>query len=129
LDEGGGHLVESPKSMLGYRLDPPVRQIIVNIAAHIFEHIRLTATRQFSVPVRGAVIGRPVEFRSSMGEVGGAQALELLREAAAIAGFDDVSFLEEPAAAAMHYHLGLAERQSTLIVDIGGGTTDIAYAE
>lgn len=129
LDEGGGHLVESPKSMLGYRLDPPVRQIIVNIAAHILEHIRLTATRQFGVPVRGAVIGRPVEFRSSMGEAGGAQALELLREAAAIAGFDDVSFLEEPAAAAMHYHLGLAERQSTLIVDIGGGTTDIAYAE
>lgn len=129
LEEGGGHLVESPKSMLGYRLDPPVRQIIVNIAAHILEHIRLTATRQFGVPVRGAVIGRPVEFRSSMGAAGGAQALELLREAAAIAGFDEVSFLEEPAAAAMHYHRQLAERQYTLIVDIGGGTTDIAYAE
>ncbi|KRE89212.1 heat-shock protein Hsp70 [Frateuria sp. Soil773] len=129
LDEGGGHLVESPKSMLGYRLDPPVRQVIVNIAAHILEHIRLTATRQFGVPVRGAVIGRPVEFRSSMGEAGGAQALELLREAAAIAGFDEVAFLEEPAAAAMHYHLELAERRRTLIVDIGGGTTDVAYAE
>ena len=129
LDEGGGHLVESPKSMLGYRLDPPVRQIIVNIATHILEHIRLTATRQFGVPVRDAVIGRPVEFRSSMGEAGGRQALELLREAAATAGFDEVSFLEEPAAAAMHYHLELAQRQRTLIVDIGGGTTDIAYAE
>lgn len=129
LEEGGGHLVESPKSMLGHRLDPPVRQVIVNIAAHILEHIRLTATRQFGVPVRGAVIGRPVEFRSSMGAAGGAQAMELLREAAALAGFDEVAFLEEPAAAAMHYHLELAKRQRTLIVDIGGGTTDVAYAE
>jgi hypothetical chaperone protein len=129
LDEGSGHLIESPKSMLGYRLDPPVRKVIVNIAAHILEHIRLTATRQLGVPVRGAVIGRPVEFRSSMGEAGGVQALELLREAAGIAGFDDVSFLEEPAAAAMHYHLQLAERQRTLIVDIGGGTTDLAWAD
>ncbi|MGC1550397.1 MAG: Hsp70 family protein [Rhodanobacter sp.] len=129
LEEGTGHLIESPKSMLGYRLDAPVRRIIVSIAAHILEHIRLTATRQLGVAVRGAVIGRPVEFRSSMGPSGGDQALELLREAAGIAGFDEVSFLEEPTAAAMHYHLSLDERQHALIVDIGGGTTDVAYAE
>lgn len=129
LEEGTGHLIESPKSMLGYRLDPPVRRTIVSIAAHILEHVRLTATRQLGVPVRGAVIGRPVEFRSSMGAAGGVQALELLREAAAIAGFDEVTFLEEPAAAAMHYHRSLADRQRVLIVDIGGGTTDLAYAE
>lgn len=129
LVEGTGHLIESPKSMLGYRLDSSVRRTIVNIAAHILEHIRLTATRQFDVPVRSAVIGRPVEFRSSMGPAGGEQALDLLREAAAIAGFDEVSFLEEPAAAAMHYHLSLTHRQHALIVDIGGGTTDVAFAE
>lgn len=126
LEEGTGHLIESPKSMLGYRLDPPVRRTILNIAAHILEHIRLTATQQLGTPVRGAVIGRPVEFRSSMGESGGEQALELLREAAAIAGFDEVSFLEEPAAAAMHYHLSLAERQLALIVDIGGPLTEFS---
>jgi hypothetical chaperone protein len=129
LEEGTGNLIESPKSMLGYKLDPRVRKIIVSIAAHILEHIRLTATQQLGVAVRGAVIGRPVEFRSSMGAAGGAQALELLREAAGIAGFDEVSFLEEPAAAAMHYHRSLAERQPALIVDIGGGTTDVAWAE
>ena len=38
------------------------------------------------------------------GRAGAEQALEILREAAAVAGFDEVSFLEEPAAAAMHYH-------------------------
>jgi hypothetical chaperone protein len=128
LESGGGNLIESPKSMFGYRLDPQVRKVIVHIATHILEHIRLTASRQFGVPVRGAVIGRPVEFRSSMGAQGSAQAIEILREAAALAGFDQVTFLEEPAAAAMHYHQSLQQRQYALIVDIGGGTTDVAHA-
>jgi hypothetical chaperone protein len=129
LDSGGGNLIESPKSMFGYRLDPQVRKVIVHIATHILEHIRLTASRQFGAPVRGAVIGRPVEFRSSMGAQGSAQAIEILREAAAVAGFDQVRFLEEPAAAAMHNHNSLHAPQHALIVDIGGGTTDVAHAE
>jgi hypothetical chaperone protein len=128
LESGGGNLIESPKSMFGYRLDPQVRKVIVHIATHILEHIRLTASRQFGAPVRGAVIGRPVEFRSSMGAQGSEQAIEILREAAAVAGFDHVTFLEEPAAAAMHYHQSLRQRQYALIVDIGGGTTDVAHA-
>jgi len=129
LEYGDGNLIESPKSMLGFRMDPQVRKVIVHIATHILEHIRLTAGRQLGEPVRSAVIGRPVQFRSSMGERGSEQAVELLREAAAVAGFDEVSFLEEPAAAAMHYHKSLAARQRALIVDIGGGTTDVAFAE
>ncbi|BDU22430.1 heat-shock protein Hsp70 [Dyella sp. GSA-30] len=129
LDSGGGNLIESPKSMFGYRLDPQVRKVIVHIATHILEHIRLTASRQFGAPVRGAVIGRPVEFRSSMGAKGSEQAIDILREAAAIAGFDTVNFLEEPAAAAMHYHKSLDTRQPALIVDIGGGTTDVTFAQ
>jgi hypothetical chaperone protein len=128
LEIGGGNLIESPKSMFGFRLDPQVRKVIVHIATHILEHIRLTASRQFSVPVRGAVIGRPVEFRSSMGAQGSLQAIEILRESAAAAGFDAVTFLEEPAAAAMHYHHSLEQRQETLVVDIGGGTTDVSHA-
>lgn len=129
MDSGGGNLVESPKSMFGYRMDPRVRKVVVNIATHILEHIRLTATRQLGVAVRGAVIGRPVVFRSSMGQKGGEQAIEILREAAVAAGFDDIAFLEEPAAAAMHYHKQLQAPQQALIVDIGGGTTDVTYAE
>lgn len=129
LEYGDGNLIESPKSMLGFRMDPQVRKVIVHIATHILEHIRLTASRQLGEPVRSAVIGRPVQFRSSMGERGSEQAVELIREAAAVAGFDEVSFLEEPAAAAMHYHKSLATRQRALIVDIGGGTTDVAFAE
>lgn len=129
LAEGGGHLMQSPKSMLGYQLHPRAREAITGIAAHILEHVRLTAGQQLGVPVRAATLGRPVCFRSSMGDAGGEQALAILREAATVAGFDEVDFLEEPAAAALHHHAGSRERHSTLVFDVGGGTTDIALAD
>ncbi|KAB7763825.1 Hsp70 family protein [Xanthomonas maliensis] len=126
--EGEGSLVQSPKSMLGYNLHPRARQTITGIATHVLEHIRLTASRQFEQPIRTATLGRPVQFRSSIGEAGNAQALDILHTAAIAAGFDSVDFLEEPAAAAMHYHVSHTTRHDTLVVDIGGGTTDIAHA-
>ena len=129
LLEGSGNLVQSPKSMLGFNLHPRAKETITGIAAHILEHIRLTASQQLGTTVRAATLGRPVRFRSSMGEAGGEQALALLREAAAQAGFDSIEFLEEPAAAALHYHAGSPQRHTTLVVDIGGGTTDIALAD
>ncbi|HEX7803966.1 MAG TPA: Hsp70 family protein [Pseudoxanthomonas sp.] len=129
LEEGSGHLVQSPKSMLGYDLLPRARKTITGIAAQILEHIRLTAGEQLGSDVRLATIGRPVRFRSSLGPAGGEQALDILAEAAQIAGFEAVDFLEEPAAAALHYHAGSDTRHSTLVVDVGGGTTDIAHAQ
>jgi len=128
LLEGSGHLVQSPKSMLGYDLLPRARQTITGIATQILEHIRITASEQLDTEVRTATIGRPVQFRSSMGPAGGEQALDILAEAAQVAGFESVDFLEEPAAAALHYHASSPTRHSTLVVDIGGGTTDIAHA-
>nr|WP_220484722.1 Hsp70 family protein [Stenotrophomonas koreensis] len=126
--EEEGNLVQSPKSMLGYQLHPRARQTIAGIAAHILEHIRLTASRQFGQTIRTAVLGRPVQFRSSIGDAGNEQALSILREAAAAAGFDAVEFLEEPAAAAMAHHAASHQRHDVVVVDIGGGTTDIAHA-
>ena len=129
LEEGSGHLVQSPKSMLGYDLLPRARATITGIAAQILEHMRIAASEQLDTEIRLATIGRPVQFRSSMGPEGGEQALDILAEAAQIAGFDAVDFLEEPVAAALHYHATSEVRHSTLVVDIGGGTTDIAHAQ
>jgi hypothetical chaperone protein len=128
FEENEGNLVQSPKSMLGYNLHPRAKQTITGIATHILEHIRLTASRQLQHNVRSALLGRPVQFRSSIGAAGNDQALDILRSAALAAGFDDVEFLEEPAAAAMHYHAVSADRHEAVIVDVGGGTTDIAHA-
>jgi molecular chaperone DnaK (HSP70) len=126
---GSGHLVVSPKSMLGYRLHGQARNTLLGIATHILGHIRSTASRQLGTQVRSAVLGRPVQFRSSMGDAGGVQAVEILTDAAHAAGFEEVEFLEEPAAAAMGYHRGEHDQRRTLVVDIGGGTTDLAIFE
>ncbi len=128
FEENDGNLVQSPKSMLGYSLHPRARQTITGIATHILEHIRLTASQQLGANIRSATLGRPVQFRSSIGEAGNAQALEILGAAAIAAGFDQVDFLEEPAAAAMHYHAGSPQQHEVVVVDVGGGTTDIAHA-
>lgn len=53
----------------------------------------------------------------------------MLTEAAIAAGFLDIEFLEEPSAAAWDHHTQIQEKATVLIVDIGGGTTDIAFSE
>lgn len=128
FEEDEGNLVQSPKSMLGFNLHPRAKQTITGIATHILEHIRLTASAQLGQPIREALLGRPVQFRSSIGEAGNDQALGILEDAARAAGFDEVAFMEEPAAAAMHYHATSKRAHEAVIVDIGGGTTDIAHA-
>jgi hypothetical chaperone protein len=129
LEEGEGHLVQSPKSMLGFDLNPRSRKIFIDIAANILEHIRLTATRQLKSPVRQATIGRPVLFRSSLGNKGTEQAMSILREGASAAGFDTIDFMEEPVAAALSFHRSTPQRLRALVLDVGGGTTDLAYVE
>jgi len=129
IDGGAGQLVVSPKSMLGYKLEARARDTLLGIATQLLRHIRLTASAQLGSEVRAAILGRPVRFRSSMKEAGGVQALEILTDAAYAAGFDEVEFLEEPAAAAYGYHAQTRRPRRTLIVDIGGGTTDMALAD
>lgn len=129
MASGSGHLVVSPKSMLGYKLEGSARETLLRIATQLLSHIRTKASAQLGTEVRAAVMGRPVRFRSSMKEAGSAQALEILTDAAYAAGFDAIDFLEEPAAAAYGYHRELTAPSRTLILDIGGGTTDIALAD
>lgn len=124
-----GRLIQSPKSMLGFKLGEPQRVAIVRIVANVLRHIRLAASEQLGADVTEATIGRPVTFRSSMGAAGSKQAISLLREAASQAGFTSVDFLAEPAAAAITYHANSSVKRRTVIVDVGGGTTDIALGE
>ncbi|HIE5095657.1 MAG: heat-shock protein Hsp70 [Stenotrophomonas sp.] len=128
MRSGEGHLVVSPKSMLGYALLPSARETLLSISTHILSYIRETASAQLGTDVRKAVLGRPVAFRSSQGEAGNEMALSILTDAAMAAGFEEVSFLEEPAAAAFEHHRQVELPTRVLIFDIGGGTTDIAMA-
>lgn len=75
-------------------------------------------------PVTGVTLGRPVRF--SADPAADRQAEETLRQAALLAGFEEVDFELEPVAAALFYEQSLDRPQNTLIFDFGGGTLDIA---
>ena len=129
IDDPRGRLFQSPKSMIGFKLLPGVREVVQNVLTSILSHIRITAQQRFGQEVDSAVIGRPVHFKSSMGEAGDEQALAILRDAASAAGFDRVDFLYEPEAAALDYHQRSPDRHVVLVVDIGGGTCDLCLAQ
>ena len=71
------------------------------------------------------VLGRPVHFVD--GDAAADQAAETaLAEIAAVVGFKEIAFQFEPIAAALQYEAGVAREEIVLIVDIGGGTSDIS---
>ena len=88
-------------------------------------YFRQAAEQQIGLPVDTAVIGRPVQFHGTRGQAGNQQAIDIMREAAKLAGFTRAEFLEEPIAAAYKAEHTLSKPTNTLVVDIGGGTTDI----
>lgn len=128
IQDPRGRLFQSPKSMIGFRLMPGVRDVVQAVLARLLTHIRLAARQHFGRDVDSAVIGRPVHFKSSMGAAGDEQALALLRDAARDAGFDRVDFMYEPEAAALDYHQRSPQRHGVLVVDVGGGTCDLCLA-
>lgn len=123
-----GALVESPKSMLGYRLANGVREHIERIVTALLRHVRETAEAQFGTAISTATLGRPVVFKGTGGPESQRQAEDILRESARRAGFAAIDFEYEPIAAALYHHDGLERAEDTLIVDIGGGTTDVTQA-
>ncbi|MGE8359559.1 Hsp70 family protein [Pseudomonas sp.] len=126
---GEGRLFQSIKSMLGFRLATQHVTLISDVVSRILRHVRETASKQLGVNVTHATIGRPVMFRGQLGEQSDEQPLAMLQRAARDAGFEEVDFLEEPIAAAIGYHTSSPGKHLALIVDIGGGTTDLALAE
>lgn len=124
-----GRIFQSPKSMLGYKLEPRLQDVVVGVVTQILAHIRAVAQQQLGVEVNAVVLGRPVVFRGLLGSNDDQAPQALLERAAREAGFSDVAFLMEPSAAAFGYHRQSASSCQALIIDIGGGTTDVAYAQ
>ncbi len=120
-----GRLIYSPKNFLGANLLSGQQEAFVGLIAKQLTFFKESAEKQLGQAVTGVVIGRPVKYHGTRGEEGNQQALEIMRKAAAQAGFEKVEFLEEPIAAAYRIEQNLAEEKVALVVDIGGGTTDI----
>lgn len=120
-----GRLIYSPKNFLGANLVAGQQEAFIGIIAKQLEFFRLSAEQQLQKRVDTAVIGRPVKFHGTRGEEGNNQAINIMRKAAEKAGFSKVEFLEEPIAAAYKIERQLSAPTNVLVVDIGGGTTDI----
>ncbi len=122
-DPLGGVFIRSPKSMLGSRLTAAQTQVYEKVCALMLQHIRQKAGGE---TLEYAVLGRPIHFQGIDGAKGDDRAETILRAAAASVGFKEIQFAYEPVAAAIEYERTLSREQKVLVVDIGGGTSDIS---
>lgn len=123
-DPMGGFFMRSPKSFLATELKTEYRNTFVKIVEKILAHIKSQAEKSLGQEFRGIVLGKPINYHGTRGSTGNEDALEIMRRAAANAGFEDVKFFFEPVAAALSINSDSIDSAVNLIVDVGGGTTD-----
>ncbi len=126
---GEGRLMQSIKSHLASRglVGTTIygRQVkLEDLIARIVLDLRAGAEATFGRIDGPVVVGRPVRYVGSKGVDDDDFAVERMRKALAIAGFDDVRFAFEPVAAASHYEQRLDHDEVLLVGDFGGGTAD-----
>ncbi|MDX2485338.1 MAG: Hsp70 family protein [Pseudodonghicola sp.] len=126
-----GRYMRALKSVLGQpllhekRLIGGRRRTLAAIITEFLVALRERSEAATGLRFRRALSGRPVHFHSA-DPARDAQAEVDLRGCYLAAGFEEVSFLAEPEAAALACHgLGTSEGLG-LIVDIGGGTSDFS---
>lgn len=94
------------------------------VLASFFGHLR-TRLNAEAPGLTQVVLGRPVHFVDA-DPAADAAAQTALEEIARAQGFTEVAFQFEPIAAALQYESSIAREELVLIVDIGGGTSDIS---
>ena len=123
-DPMSGFFMRSPKSFLATELKLDYKNVFLKIVEKILGNIKELAERQFNRSFKGVVLGRPVNYHGVRGEVGNDEALEIMRVAANNVGFETVHFFFEPVAAALSISASKIPSDLSLVVDVGGGTTD-----
>jgi hypothetical chaperone protein len=127
-----GRLFQSLKSSLKYREFTGTEVFgreyqIEELVSIILKPMKIAADTAAGKPVTKAVFGRPVNFSTREAENDIAE--DRLRRAAALAGFEEVSFFYEPVAACVEYAVETERKQRLMVVDIGGGTCDVCVME
>lgn len=129
--EGQGRLVQSIKSHLASELFSGTqafgrRYRIEELIATFLRQLRAAVPHDLG---RRAVVGRPVKYWGARTLADEQRALDRMRAALALAGFDDVIFEYEPVAAANSYAARLDHDELVLIADFGGGTSDFSLMQ
>jgi len=129
--ETKGRLIQSPKSYLSSRTLKGTevfgrKVTLEDLIARILRDLRENAEQQFGGKAATVVVGRPVHFVGAETEADDEFAIERLRHALHLAGFENMKFELEPVAAAHSYEAGLDHDELILIADFGGGTSDFS---
>lgn len=97
---------------------------IEELVAMILKYLKEKADRKLGKKVESVILGRPVAF-SEEDDANGQRAEKRLKEAAEIAGFKEVHFQMEPIAAGFAYEQKITEAERAIVIDLGGGSTDL----
>jgi hypothetical chaperone protein len=125
LEGEEGRLLRGLKSTLGLGMIDDKTSIggravsFREVLSRFIAHLRTRA------PGDAVVLGRPVHFVDD-DPAADAAAEATLAEIAKDCGWTHVSFQFEPIAAALHYEQTARREELVLIVDIGGGTSDVS---
>ena len=122
-----GRYVNSPKNFLGAKIPRRLLDNFETLVIRFLSYLKQCAEKQLDKSINKAVIARPVNYHSTMGELGNEQAEALMLRAATKAGFTDVAFIHEPLAAAYHFEQNIKQPTKAMVVDLGGGTSDVSF--
>ena len=98
------------------------RWSVEEIVAALLREVRRRAEEYLGEPIDGLTVGRPVHYTDT--PAGDELVLARMRRACELAGLPNVSFVEEPVAAAYAFKQQLAEPRCVFVFDFGGGTLD-----
>jgi hypothetical chaperone protein len=98
------------------------RWTIEEIVATFLREVRQRVEEYLGEPVSGVTVGRPVHYTDRPED--DALVLARMRQACELAGMPNVSFLEEPVAAAYAFQQQIEQPRTTFVFDFGGGTLD-----
>mgnify|MGYP000906213495 CR=1 FL=1 len=130
-DHVEGRLLRALKSVLGSSLAHEKTRIkarsiaFTDIIGSFIFYLKDRLETEAGQAVENVVMGRPVHFVDE-DEAADREAQDQLENAARAQGFRHIAFQFEPIAAALDYEQQVTGEELALIIDIGGGTSDIS---
>jgi hypothetical chaperone protein len=124
-----GRLLKALKSVLGTSLMQEKTLInnkavsFTDILALYFKNLKNTTERHTGQDINSLVLGRPVHFHDN-NEAADKKSQDTLEDVAKSVGFKNIVFQFEPIAAAFSHEMRLQNEKLSLVVDLGGGTSD-----
>ncbi|WP_159587809.1 Hsp70 family protein [Chelativorans xinjiangense] len=131
MDGAEGRFMRALKSILGTSLMKETTQVGRNrmtfqgLIGRFLRHLKERLEQHPRGMPDHVVLGRPVFFVDG-DETADRAAQDQLEAAARAEGFRHIEFQFEPVAAALHVERALNEEALSLVVDIGGGTSDFS---